>query len=208
MREMQLWTWFGCQISGALHILAEISTGYAEKNSNAFNNADNELSEELIDEDQLEYNDQEIQFEDFNDCIEENYICEPDDVVEDLTAEELAETVDFENPTSEVSSKKNKRHLVLLQDSRPVKRLRNFFICEECGGFFKKENEYKDHLAGHMDRKESKQFFPCHECSSFFNTKAMLALHRRNEHHGNRLFKCNTCGETFLEHTAKQRHEM
>ncbi|XP_034484833.1 zinc finger protein 708 [Drosophila innubila] len=179
-----------------------------KKSSNAFPSADNELSEELIDEDQLEYIDQDLKFEDINDCIEESYVCEPEYVVGDVSEEELVDAEDFENPGPVESPKKNKRHFVLFQESRPVKRLRNFFICEECGGYFKNENEYKDHLEGHMDRKESIQFYPCNECSLSFNTKSLLNLHRRNEHNGNRLFKCNTCGETFLEHTAKQRHEI
>ncbi|KAL7727230.1 hypothetical protein ACLKA6_004490 [Drosophila palustris] len=182
-----------------------------KKNSNKFETADNELSEELIDEDQLEYIDQDLEIEDLNDCVEQEQECAPEDAVEDVSESEFIETADFEclEPEESANSGENKRHLVLLQDSRPAKRLRNFFICEECGEYFKKENEYRAHLEGHKERKESKHFFPCYQCSSFFNTKTMLNLHRRNEHgNGNRLFKCNTCGETFLEHTAKQRHEI
>jgi len=170
-----------------------------KKNSNAFPTADNELSEELIDEDQLEYIDQDLKFEDLNDCIEESYVCEPDDVVREVSEEELVDAEDFENPEPVESPKKNKRHFVLFQESRPVKRLRNFFICEECGGYFKKENEYKDHLEGHMERKESKQFYPCHECSLSFNTKSLLNLHRRNDHNGNGQFGGAEEAHTGLE---------
>jgi len=174
-----------------------------KKKFNEFETADRELSEESVDEDQLEYIDQDLQFDE-----EQDYICESDDVVEDVSAEEVVETVDFEDLETDEPQKKNKRHFVLLQDSRPVKRIRNFFICEECGEFYKDENEYKEHLDCHIERKESKKFFPCCLCSQFFNRKTMLKQHLRTEHNRNRLFKCNTCDETFLEHTAKQRHEM
>ncbi|KAH8310511.1 hypothetical protein KR044_001726, partial [Drosophila immigrans] len=165
--------------------------------------AKNELSEELIDEDELEYQEESVA------CEEED--CD-DDNVEHINEEayDFEELLDFEDTETEEreQSKKNKRHMVLLQESRPAKRLRNFFICEECGGFFNNETDYNSHLNGHKKHTESAQFFPCCQCSAHFPTKTMLRQHRRDEHNGNRLFKCKICGEAFLEHTAKQRHEI
>lgn len=176
-------------------------------------NYENELSEDLIDEDQLEYvdddeNDEEIQYEEDSDkgigLKQEEFIDENDDVMEDFEALEEEEEG---NEVLVVSDYCGKRSVEVLDDSRPKKRLRNFFICEECGEYFKMEVEYKAHLEGHFQHKPSKQFFPCQQCSASFNSKNLLQNHQREEHGGNRLFKCATCGEQFLEHSAKQRHE-
>ncbi|XP_017855991.1 PREDICTED: transcription factor Ouib [Drosophila arizonae] len=157
-----------------------------------------ELHEDLIDEEQLEYLDDDVQvIEDINDYV-----------AEDMSGEDfLEETEDVEVEVTEEQSSKEKQHWVLLEDSRPSKRVRNFFICEECGEFFNTESSYNLHIKGHMQQKEAKRFFPCCKCPSTFNTKIALKAHREQFHTGDRLFKCSTCGETFMQHSAKQRHE-
>ncbi|KAH8403927.1 hypothetical protein KR215_006460 [Drosophila sulfurigaster] len=175
--------------------------------------AKNELSEELIDEAELEYQEEPVAFEDDKVWEEENYTeMSDDDNVKHISeeAEEIEEVFEIAELEQEEQEqpKNNKRHMVLLQENRPTKRLRNFFICEECGGFFNKEKDYNNHMKGHTEHKESPQFFPCCQCTAHFSTKTMLKQHRRDVHNGNRLFKCGICGEGFLEHTAKQRHEM
>lgn len=179
---------------------------------------ENELSEDLIDEDQLEYvdddeNDEEFHYEDEADNSigleqeeEEECIDESDDVIEDV--ETLEEEEQEGNENLEVAGYYSKRPVEELDDNRPKKRLRNFFICEECGEYFKIEAEYNAHMEGHFQHKPSKQFFPCQQCSASFNSKNLLQNHLREEHGGKRLFKCATCGEEFLEHSARQRHEM
>ncbi|XP_062126825.1 zinc finger protein 132 [Drosophila sulfurigaster albostrigata] len=175
--------------------------------------AKNELSEELIDEAELEYQEEPVAFEDDKVWEEENYTeMSDDDNVKHISeeAEEIQEVFEIAELEQEEQEqpKNNKRHMVLLQENRPTKRLRNFFICEECGGFFNKEKDYNNHMKGHTEHKESPQFFPCCQCTAHFSTKTMLKQHRRDVHNGNRLFKCGICGEGFLEHTAKQRHEI
>ncbi|KAH8359767.1 hypothetical protein KR093_008702 [Drosophila rubida] len=173
--------------------------------------AKDELSEELIDEDELEYEDQPVAFEEnkhFEEDVSEDL---PDnDADEPISdeAENFEEVIELEITQTDEESKKKRRHMVLLQENRPAKRLRNFFICEECGGYFNNEKDYNNHLNGHKEHKESPKFFPCCQCSAHFSTKTLLRQHRQQEHNGNRLFKCSICGETFLEHTAKQRHEI
>lgn len=171
-------------------------------NKSVVSTAERELHEDLIDEEQLEYIDEEVQI------LEDNYEIPQDDVTEELVDEEFVEeTDDAEEEDTEEQMNKEKRHWVLLEDNRPTKRLRNFFICEECGEYFNDEDEYNEHAKGHVQHKESKRFFPCYKCPANFNTKIALKIHRQEQHSGDRLFKCSTCGETFLQHSAKQRHE-
>ncbi|XP_064556563.1 zinc finger protein 436 [Drosophila montana] len=166
------------------------------------NTAERELYEDLIDEEQLEYIDEDVQFLEDNDVG--NLF---EEMSAEITEDEVAETGHVEENANEDQSRSEKRHWVLLEDKRPAKRLRHFFICEECGEYFKNEYDYNEHKEGHLENKESKKFFPCYKCPATFKTRIALKLHRREEHSGERNFKCATCGETFLEHNAKQRHE-
>ncbi|EDV94766.1 transcription factor Ouib [Drosophila grimshawi] len=171
-----------------------------------FNAAAQELYEDLIDEEQLEYVDEDVQVVERNDDVDDDV---PDDVSEMLTIDELSQFEEFvDEGAAEKQSKSEKRHFVLLQDTRPAKRCRNFFICEECGEFFKCQPDYNEHLKCHVESKEAKQLFACGQCGTNFNSSSALRQHRQQEHNGRRLFKCATCGETFLEHSAKQRHEI
>lgn len=179
---------------------------------------ENELSEDLIDEDQLEYVDDDDENDDENDeelgdveveVTEDDFMYENDDAIceEVETLEDEEEDVEEHEDLSVAGN--GKRQMEIVEDSSmPKKRLRNFFICEECGEYFKLEVEYNAHMEGHFERKSSKQYFPCELCRGSFPSKNQLHNHQREEHGGNRLFKCATCGEQFLEHSAKQRHEM
>lgn len=173
---------------------------YTKRCTNEFavKSADPELHEDLIDEEQLEYLEDDVQvLEDINDYV-----------AEDMSGEEfLEENEDVKVEGTEEQSCKEKQHWVLLEDSRPIKRVRNFFICEECGEFFNTESDYNLHIKGHTKEKGSKRLFPCCKCPSTFNTKIALKAHCQKLHTGDRLFKCSTCGETFMQHSAKQRHE-
>ncbi|ALC45950.1 CG14667 [Drosophila busckii] len=166
--------------------------------------APDELSEDLIDEDQLEYMQDDYQTLNDNE-EEEDASFEYSESIDDNSQDAKPYQVENIDYAAQEQSRRAKRHLVLLKESRP-KRARNFFICEECGQFFITEDKYTKHLEGHIELKESVDFFPCGKCTATFPSRSLLKTHRREEHSIPQ-FKCTICDEVFLEYCAKQRHE-
>ncbi|KAH8386224.1 transcription factor Ouib [Drosophila serrata] len=121
--------------------------------------------------------------------------------------EDERESETDEDPEALVMAAAEQAEIQEKQQERALKRRKNFFICNECGRIFHDEDQYNEHMEGHLGRREMKQFFPCPECSQSFKKKKTLKDHLARIHLVHHRFECSTCNEVFTALGDKLRHE-
>lgn len=76
--------------------------------------------------------------------------------------------------------------------------------CEECGKFYRNENQLRRHKKRHFDQKFH---FECPECGIFAKNSYSLHAHRRITHHTDpNKFPCQICGKGFKKRRILDEH--